>query len=147
MEHRSNPPTPDVMSKRLLAITSPNTYAFYGEDQHKRSYGQVRWVARQQAGTGIAVTAANVGAARFMSHSVLGQRRVRVEDKAELLFELEEQDVRGDGTVPYQSGSGPRGQVKQIFATQGYDHQGSYKHPDMLMLTLRLIVKIVHETP
>jgi len=125
----------------------PNTYAFYGADLHKRSYGQVRWVARQPAGGAIALTTANVGAAEFRGHTPLGQRRVRVEEKAELLFELEEQDVRGDGTVPHQSGRGPSGKVKQVFATQGYDHQGSYNHPDMLMLTLRLIVKIVQETP
>ena len=125
----------------------PNTYAFYGADQHKRSYGQVRWVARQPAGAAIALTTGNVGTADFRGHTPRGQRRVRVEEKAELLFELEEQDVRGDGTVPHQSGRGPSGKVKQVFATQGYDHQGSYNHPDMLMLTLRLIVKIVQETP
>jgi pimeloyl-ACP methyl ester carboxylesterase len=125
----------------------PNTYAFYGDDQHKRSYGHVRWTARQQAGSSTAVTAANVGAARFLGHTTNGQRRVQMEGAAELLFELEEQDTRGDGTVPYQSGKGPSGKVKQVFATQGFDHQGSYNHPDMLMLTLRLIVKIVQETP
>ena len=125
----------------------PNTYAFYGDDQHKRSFGQVRWIARQQAGSATVVTAANVGAARFLNHTALGQRRVRMEGKAELLFELEQQDARGDGTVPHQSGAGPIGKVKQVFATRGYDHQGSYNDPDMLMLTLRLIVKIVQETP
>jgi len=125
----------------------PNTYAFYGDDQHKRAYGQVRWVAWQQAGAATAVTAANVGAAGFVNHTALGQRRVRLEGKSELLFALEQQDARGDGTVPQQSGTGPRGKVRQVFATQGYDHQGSYKHPDMLMLTLRLVVKIVQEMP
>lgn len=125
----------------------PNTYAFYGSDQGKRSYGRVRWVAKQHAGTAIVVTSANISGARFLSHTALGQRRVRLEEKAELLFELDEQDARGDGTVPHQSGVGPSGKVKQVFATQGYDHQGAYNHPDMLMLTLRLIVKIVQETP
>jgi hypothetical protein len=91
------------------------------------------------------VTAANLGAARFLGHTPAGQRRVRVEGKAELLFELQEQDARGDGTVPHQSGTGPSGKVRQVFATQGYDHQGSYKNQDMQMLTLRLIVKIVQE--
>lgn len=125
----------------------PNTYAFYGDDQHKRAYGQVRWVAWQQAGAATVVTAINVGAAAFLGHTELGQRRVRLEGKADLLFALEQQDARGDGTVPHQSGTGPRGKVRQVFATQGYDHQGSYKHSDMLMLTLRLVVKIVQEMP
>jgi hypothetical protein len=90
---------------------------------------------------------ANVGAARFINHTALGQRRVRMEGKAEQLFALEQQDARGDGTVPHQSGTGPSGKVKQVFATRGHDHQGSYNNPDMLLLTLRLIVKIVQETP
>lgn len=139
--------TAEKFHRTLGDYYHPNTYAFYGDDQQKRSYGQVRWVARHQAGSATVVTAANVDAARFLGHTPLGQRRVRLEGKADLLFALEEQDARGDGTVPYQSGQGPSGKVKQVFATRGYDHQGSYKHPDMLMLTLRLIVKIVQETP
>jgi pimeloyl-ACP methyl ester carboxylesterase len=138
--------TAEKFHRSLGDYYHPTTYAFYGDDQHKRSYGQVRWVARQQAGAATVVTAANLNAARFLGHTALGQRRVRLEGKADLLFELQEQDTRGDGTVPYQSGTGPSGKAKQVFATQGYDHQGSYQHPDMLMLTLRLIVKIVQET-
>jgi pimeloyl-ACP methyl ester carboxylesterase len=139
--------TAEKFHRSLGDYYHPNTYAFYGDDQHKRSYGQVRWVARHQAGSPTVVTAGNVNAARYLGHTASGQRRVSVEGKTELLFELEQQDARGDGTVPRQSGTGPSGKVRQIFATQGYDHQGTYNHPDMLMLTLRLIVKIVQETP
>jgi pimeloyl-ACP methyl ester carboxylesterase len=124
----------------------PNSYAFFGNDQHKRSYGQVRWNASQSAGVSVALTAGNVGAGQFIRHSPTGKRQVRIEGRTELLFDIEEQDARGDGTVPYQSGAGPSGKVKQLFATQGYDHQGSFKNEDMLKLTLRLIVKIVQET-
>jgi pimeloyl-ACP methyl ester carboxylesterase len=139
--------TAEKFHRSLGDYYHPNTYVFYGDDPQKRSYGKVRWVARQQAGSAAVVTSANVGAARFLGHTAIGQRRVRVEGKAELLFELEQQDARGDGTVPCQSGMGPGGKVKQMFATHGFDHQGSYNNPDMLMLTLRLIVKIVQETP
>ncbi|QOL49034.1 esterase/lipase family protein [Massilia litorea] len=139
--------TAEKFHRSLGDYYHPNTYAFYGDDRHKRSYGQVRWVARQQRSAAAVVTAANLGAARFLGCTPAGQRRVRVEEKAELLFELEEQDARGDGTVPRESGMGPSGKVKQTFATQGYDHQGSYNNQDMLKLTLRLIVKIVQETP
>lgn len=139
--------TAEKFHRSLGDYYHPNTYAFYGDDQQKRSYGQVRWVARQQAGSATVVTAANVNAAHFLNHTALGQRRVRLEGKTDLLFELDQQDARGDGTVPHQSGAGPSGKVKQVFATHGFDHQGSYNHPDMLMLTLRLIVKIVQETP
>jgi pimeloyl-ACP methyl ester carboxylesterase len=138
--------TAEKFHRSLDDYYHPNTYAFYGNDEHMRSYGKVRWVARQQPGSALAVTAANIGAARFLGHSPAGQRRVRVDGTTELLFGLEEQDAGGDGTVPQQSGTGPSGKVKQVFATQGYDHQKSYKSQDMLMLTLRLIVKIVQES-
>lgn len=68
-----------------------------------------------------------------------------VEGKTDLRFEPDPQDTRGDGTVPHQSGAGPAGKVKQLFAAQGFDHQGSYNNSDILMLTLRLIAKIVQE--
>jgi hypothetical protein len=45
--------------------------------------------------------------------------------------------------VPHQSGAGPAGKVQHLFETRGYDHQGSYNNDDMLMLTLRLVVRIV----
>jgi len=58
-----------------------------------------------------------------------------------------QQDVAGDGTVPRDSGAEPFGKVRQIFATTGYDHQGSYSNGAMLALTQHLIVKIVQEVP
>jgi pimeloyl-ACP methyl ester carboxylesterase len=143
---RSAIDTAEKFHRSLGDYYHPNTYAFYGDDQHKRSYGQVRWVARQRTNTASVITAANLSAARFLGHTPAGGRRVRIEDKVDLLFGLEEQDAKGDGTVPYQSGTGPSGKVKQVFATKGFDHQGSYKNQDMLMLTMRLIVKIVQET-
>jgi len=59
-----------------------------------------------------------------------------------LVFSPGTQDAPGDSTVSHQLGAGPRGKVKRIFRTTGYDHQGSYKDKAMLMLTHHLIVKI-----
>jgi hypothetical protein len=123
----------------------PNSYAFYGDDSHYLSYGQLRWTAQSAAGAAAALTPGNIGAARYLRHDREGQRHVMVEGKTELRFELEQQDARGDGTVPFQSGSGPAGKVKTVFPMQGFDHQGSYRNEQILMLTLRLIVKIVQE--
>lgn len=125
----------------------PNTYAFYGDDQDELAYGQVRWVARQAAGSASALTTGNLTAAKFLSQTSSGQRRVLVDGKTELDFWPEPQDTRGDGTVPRASGAGVTGKAKQVFPTRGYDHQGSYNNDNMLMLTLRLIVKIVQEMP
>jgi len=123
----------------------PNTYAFYGDDKDQHSFGHVRWIAFQQAGSATALTPANLTAARYIGQSETGQRRVLVDEKTELRFAPDHQDTRGDGTVPHQSGAGPAGKVKQVFATTGYEHQGSYNNDYMLMLTLRLINKIVQE--
>jgi hypothetical protein len=123
----------------------PHTYAFYGDDKEQISFGQVRWVALQQAGSATALTPANLTAARYIGQSATGQRRVLVEEKTELRFATDNQDARGDGTVSHQSGAGPEGKVQQVFATESYDHQGSYNNEHMLMLTLRLITKIVQE--
>lgn len=122
-----------------------NTYAFYGDDQHRQSYGQVRWSAWQTGGDGGVLTTGNIATAKFLGNTHTGRRRVLVEGERELHFAPEAQDSRGDGTVPHQSGTGVSGKVRQVFATQGYDHQGSYKNEDMIKLTLRLIVKIVQD--
>lgn len=133
--------------KSLGDYYHPNTYAFYGDDPQKLAFGRVRWIARQGSGSGIALTTANVATAKFLGHTQEGRRTVLVEGKIEMHFEPEPQDAGGDGTVPHQSGAGPTGKIKQVFATRGYDHQGSYKAEDMLMLTLRLIVKTTEGIP
>jgi pimeloyl-ACP methyl ester carboxylesterase len=123
----------------------PNTYAFYGDDKEKLAFGEVRWVARQGPGSTLALTAANIANGQFLGYTQAGHRRVLIGGTTELAFWPEAQDARGDGTVPIQSGSGPAGKVKQVFAVQGIDHQTSYNNADMLLLTLRLVAKIVQE--
>ncbi|RYG88533.1 MAG: hypothetical protein EON59_04180 [Alphaproteobacteria bacterium] len=135
----------EAFHKTLGDYYHPNTYAFYGDDKEQCTFEQVRWVALQPPGPATALTPANLTAARYISHSNTGQRRVLVEGKTELRFSPDQQDGRGDGTVPHQSGARPAGKVKQVFATEGYDHQGSYNNEHILKLTLRLITKIVQE--
>ncbi|NNG25450.1 hypothetical protein HGB41_20910 [Massilia sp. ML15P13] len=137
--------TAETFHRTLGDYYHPNTYAFYCDDKEQLTYGMLRWVALQQTGSATALTPANLTAARYIGQSETGQRRVLVEGKTELRFAPDQQDARGDGTVPHQSGAGPGGKVKQVFATAGYNHQGSYNNEHMLMLTLRLITKIVQE--
>jgi hypothetical protein len=70
---------------------------------------------------------------------------VRVEGRTELYFVPARQDVAGDGTVPHQSGAGPRGKVTQLFDIRGFDHQGAFNNDAILMLTQHLIVKLVQK--
>jgi hypothetical protein len=125
----------------------PRTFAFYGNDQDKLSFGQVRWIARQEVGSKTALTAGNVAAAEYFAHTPEGHRLVRVEGETELHFKPEPQDARGDGTVPNKSGSGPAGKVRQVFATRGYDHQHCYNDEATLLLTQRLVAMIAQEVP
>jgi hypothetical protein len=123
----------------------PDTYVFYGDDKEKLAFGDVRWVAKQGPGSSIALTAANIANGQFLGYTQAGHPRILIGGTTELAFWPEPQDARGDGTVPVQSGAGPTGKVKQVFAARGIDHQTSYNNADMLLLTLRLIVKIVQE--
>jgi pimeloyl-ACP methyl ester carboxylesterase len=125
----------------------PNTYAFCGVDPNQPSFGQVRWVGRRTSGPDAALTPANVKGAKFTQHDPEGGRLVEIDPACSVHFKPDPPDARGDRTVPYQSGAGPAGKVQHLFETRGYDHQGSYNNEDMLMLTLRLIVRIVQGVP
>ncbi len=124
----------------------PNTYAFYGADPGHMSFGAVRWVARDP-GTGAVFTESNLRGAVGNGYGPSGGRRVRVEGRTNLHFVPARQDVAGDGTVPHQSGAGPRGKVGQLFDVRGFDHQGAFNADAILLLTHHLIVKLVQKLP
>ncbi len=121
----------------------PETYVFYGADKAKLAFGEVTWVGHYPPHSPTPLTPASVRAGRHVGNTYDGQRRVLINGKTELRFEPASQESNGDGTVPYQSGAVPLGKVRQVFATRDFDHQGAYKNDAMLLLTLRLVVKIV----
>lgn len=124
----------------------PTTYAYNGNDKAHPAYGQIRWVANVSGdSTRIPITTANIGKAKYLSHTPDGIRKVEIEGKTSLLFSVEQQDSAGDDTVAHLSGGGPGMKVKQLFATRGYRHQESYKHHDTILLTCYCIVKVVQE--
>jgi pimeloyl-ACP methyl ester carboxylesterase len=120
------------------------SFAFYGNDKSRLSYGQIRWVAHEvPASTNLALTCGNVEKARFVGQTEDGARIVEVEGKCRLRFDLDQQDSPGDDTVPQQSGAGPAAHITQIFPTVGYGHQDGFGNSNMILLTRHLIVKIV----
>lgn len=123
----------------------PNTYAFYGADSALKTYSQIRWVARETSSSHVALTPANVRAARLVGIGDGGARDVEIEQAGRLSFRVWPQDSHGDETVPVLSGAAPQAHVRQIFAPIGFRHQDSFRHDDMLLLTRHLIVKIVQE--
>jgi hypothetical protein len=119
----------------------PNSYAFYGDDFGQRSFGVCRWLSEPHH---VGLSSSEVQNGKPEGSSTFGGgRNVSFPNKGTAYFQHMDQDTRGDGTVPSQSGAGPSGKVKHLFATRGYDHQGSYSNGAMLALTQHLIVKIV----
>lgn len=132
--------------KTLGTYYHPNSYAFYGADPAYKSFGAVRWVARDP-GNGAVFTEANLRGAQPAGYRETAGRRVKVEGKITLDFVPATQDIGGDGTVPLQSGAGPRGQVRQLFEMRGLDHQDAFNNEAVLLLTQHLTVKLVQELP
>jgi hypothetical protein len=124
----------------------PNTYAFYGADPQHKSFGAVRWVARDP-GAGAVFTESNLRSAALTGYRETVGRRVKVENRSALDFVPARQDIGGDGTVPTQSGAGPRGKVKQLFELRGFDHQEAFNNEGVLLLTQHLVAKLVQELP
>jgi pimeloyl-ACP methyl ester carboxylesterase len=136
----------EAFHRWLADYYHPATYAYYGADKAHPAYGQIRWVAHQPSNSAaIPVTAANIKGASYLAHAPDGARQVALEGKLVLTFSVEAQEAAGDDTVSFQSGAGPAGKVKQLFATHGYRHQESYKHHDTLLLTCYCVVKLVQE--
>jgi hypothetical protein len=124
----------------------PTTFAFYGADKTHPAYGRIRWVAHEASnGPGVPVTASNIRTAKYQAHNPDGARKVELEGKRVLTFSIDRQESAGDDTVSQQSGAGPSGKVKQLFATRGYRHQESFKNHDAILLTCYCIVKVVQE--
>ena len=134
-------------TKHLGDYYHPNTYAFYGADPDQLAFGKVRWVGRKQSASRTVLTPANVSAGKFSRHDPEGGRLVDVQPGCPVLFKPDPPDAHGDRTVPHQSGAGPAGKIRHLFETRGYDHQGSYNNEDILLLTLRLVVRIVQGQP
>jgi pimeloyl-ACP methyl ester carboxylesterase len=118
----------------------PNSFAFYADDEKKLSFGAFHWVAEAQA----PIRAASLERGTLVLTSNDGARKVGV-DYREFRFSASQQDVNGDGTVPFVSGRAPEGKIRQLFRTTGYDHQGCFGNKNLLNLTLHLLAKLVQK--
>lgn len=67
--------------------------------------------------------------------------------RASHLGEIKYARYRSMGAAQSTPDAGPAGKVQHLFETCGYDQQGSYNNEVMLLLTLRLIVRIVQGLP
>ena len=77
-----------------------------------------------------------------------GFRHIKLVNGKLLTFKISSQDSPGDGTVPWQSGSAPlrdKKNVKQVFMFMEINHQGSYGHKGLKQTVLYSIVKIIKD--
>ena len=136
----------------------PNTYAFCGQDTHHLSYGTVRWAGNWHRADSMDEATLRQGKpksfntpgkviADFGSSAQASARHSQPVPlptaNPSIEFHIQPQDAPGDGTVNWQSGEAPGLNIKRLFCTTGYDHQGSYNDPNMRQLTFHLICKIV----
>lgn len=133
----------DKNAKEARPYFHPHTFAFYGDDDERRTYGSMQWAARLPSGQGVVVTAGNMRDAQPHAHTPDGAREVLLEGRIKLRLAPWGQDTPGDDTVPRYSGSGIGPYVREVYAARGFGHQDCFKHDAMLLLTRHLIVKIV----
>jgi pimeloyl-ACP methyl ester carboxylesterase len=123
----------------------PNTYAFYGADPARRTFGRISWIADEKPAAGrVPLHAAAIARGKPKVRVPDGGRGVDV-DGCLLTFLPDAQDAPGDGTVPEASGLCTGGALRRLFATRGYSHQNSYDPDYMVLLTQHLVVKIAQD--
>ncbi|TWI60627.1 hypothetical protein IP91_05035 [Pseudoduganella lurida] len=118
-----------------------NTYAFYGADGYKTSYGRIHWTYSSKE---------NILPDAFMRAKSVGEkfssnRQVQLPSGQIVKLELSRQDSGGDGTVPSVSGAGPKPYVKAIFGVRGFGHQDVFASERMQSLTIQLVARVILE--
>jgi len=127
------------------------TYAFYGDDEKHRTWGDVVWKRTKHSGVtsgdkdesiaGLldSKSVANNGTGSQYLDNVIGDQHVRVK------FVLQDAAENGDGTVPVRSGSALDGKpgVQVCVAYQGVDHEGAYKERPQQLFALWAVTRIV----
>lgn len=140
---------------RLGLHFHPQTYAHYGSDKKQIAFGAVRWVTNEKMGL---IVLDVLESAPCVEWTGSGQATL-IEDERRLRLELDnkrtpashtEEDA-GDVTVPRPSGrliEEGGDNVKLVCCMRGFDHQGSYKHPDVLTNVTYCLGKLIqHAMP
>ena len=130
------------------------TYACYGSDFTKRTFGTVRWHLTRVQPPQPFLEEQIQGASAFYSHHGGTNRVARGPhvdadgSMRELDFQIQEQDTGGDGTVSWQSGRAPEdyGLKGRIWPLSGFDHQYVFDSGAVRLFILWSICKIIGET-
>lgn len=127
----------------------PNTYANYGSDHREVSFGGVHWSTN---GYLYGPIRADLMKLQAKSWTMDGDTTLAA-DGNPITFKLinkpspvrDSEPDAGDGTVPSPSGASiiSADGAQAVFRMKGFDHQGSYSHPDVFDNVIYCIGKIV----
>ena len=124
----------------------PCTYAFFGDDEKHKTFGDVVWKRTQVSSwwNDQKYAAMDLPTA---SDTYTGLIQVKagklgpIEIKKS--FEVQPAEENGDGTVPIRSGRAPEKYAKACVPFTGVDHEGAYKPPACRLFALWAITRIV----
>jgi pimeloyl-ACP methyl ester carboxylesterase len=123
-----------------------HTYAFWGDDEQHRTWGDVVW-QRTQASSFWNGDAYNVQNKPVNTNSLMGRIDVLAGNVGPLdihkTFELQAAGENGDGTVPVRSGRAPARYAQAAVGYQGVDHGGAYQKLPQQKFALWGIVKVL----
>ncbi|VFR27822.1 hypothetical protein ANDA3_0804 [plant metagenome] len=158
--------TARAFHEELGAYYHPMTYAHCGSDVHQKAWRRVTWSLQplREVSTGVlnrTPQAEGVRNARLMLDGMKGhceifdsstagdvmvnrngQGVIRRSTGSSYRAWLGPPDGPGDATVPAHSGVAPRQHASFFAQMQGFDHQGSYKDPQVQQVTLYSVLKI-----
>ncbi|VGO08458.1 hypothetical protein AMB3_0819 [plant metagenome] len=150
----------------LGAYYHPSTYAHCGSDSHQKAWRRVTWSLQplREINTGVLSSspqAQGIREARLMMDGMKGHCEILdVSTAGDVMVNRNGQGVirrsvgssyrawmggpdgPGDATVPEHSGVAPRSYASFFAQMQGFDHQGSYKDPQVQEVTLYSVLKI-----
>jgi hypothetical protein len=136
--------------EQLRLYFHPQTYAHYGSDKEQVTFGAVRWVTTDRIPDNLrdALTALPPGEWTVSGKATLGEGEARVRLKLDSKRKpaSDGDEDAGDVTVPRHSGrlvEDGGENVKLVCRMKGFDHQGSYKHPDVLSNVTYCLGKLI----
>ena len=136
--------------ERLQLHFHPQTYAHYGSDKEQGAFGTVRWVTIDHVPDGMKDAQMTTQATEWTVSGKAtlgkGEARVRLKLDNKRKPESDGDEDAGDTTVPRASGrlvEDGGENVKLVCRMKGFDHQGSYKHPDVLSNVTYCLGKLI----
>lgn len=136
-------PFHDAISRKYHA----NTYAFYGEDEAHKAYGNVAWVQQVPAlMRGGVPPMADLLALRGADDPASIGKSIKCMHDGKTTFStfvLREADEHGDGTVPVRSGYAPASRVHFCVPFPGIEHESAFGPESTRRFTLGAITRIV----